>query len=343
MKLFYHPEQELHAPPHFLLRGRLADSPEGPLRAELLSRGLAAAGLVLHEPEEVDSPRLRKRLAQIHTPRYLRFLETIHARWRKLPEASELVMPNVHPCGGGKHYPQHPVGQAGWHLHDMACPMGAGSFRGILASAATAQVAAEALLAGHPAAYALCRPPGHHAGPDNAGGFCFINNSALAATVLREHYSRVAILDVDMHHGNGTQDIFYARGDVWTGSLHVDPTDFYPFFWGGADEQGVGEGQGANINLPLPLGCNGETFFNALEKLVESMQAFRPEAVVVALGLDGHRADPLAGMTLETEDFTVLGQRLSQLDLPTVLIQEGGYPTEYLSNNLAALMRGFMN
>ena len=343
MKLFYHPAQELHAPAHFLLRGRLADSPEGPLRAELLSDGLAAAGLALHEPEEVGSPRLRKRLAQIHTPRYLHFLETIHARWRELPDASELVMPNVHPCGGGQHYPQHAVGQAGWHLHDMACPIGAESFSGILASAATAQAAAEELLAGQQRSYALCRPPGHHAGPDNAGGFCFLNNSALAATVLREHFARVAILDVDMHHGNGTQDIFYARGDVWTGSLHVDPADFYPFFWGGADELGVAEGQGANLNLPLPLGCNGETFFQALEKLIERMQAFRPEAVVVALGLDGHRDDPLAGMTLETEDFTIMGQRLSQLGLPTVLIQEGGYPTEYLSSNLAAFMRGFMN
>ena len=343
MKLFYHPEQESHAPGHFLLRGRLTASPEGPLRAELLSRGLAAAGLALHEPEEIDSPRLHSRLAQIHTPRYLNFLETIYSRWRELPDASELVMPNVHPCGGGGHYPRHPVGQAGWHLHDMACPIGAGSFRGILASAATAQVAAEALLAGHTTAYALCRPPGHHAGPENAGGFCFINNSALAATVLREHFSRVAILDVDMHHGNGTQDIFYARGDVWTGSLHVDPADFYPFFWGGADEEGRGEGQGANINLPLPLGCNGAAFFKTLDILIERMQAFRPEAVVVALGLDGHRDDPLAGMMLETEDFTVMGQRLSQLGLPTVLIQEGGYPTEHLSNNLAAFMRGFMN
>ncbi|NIC05953.1 histone deacetylase family protein [Billgrantia bachuensis] len=341
MKFFYHPDQEYHAPASFLVRGQLTASPEGPVRAEMLSQGLAASGFTLSEPEEVDTPRLRSRLAQIHTPRYLDFLETIHARWRELPGASELVMPNIHPCGGGHHYPRHPVGQAGWHLHDMACPIGADSFRGILASAATAQAAAEALLAGHGTTYALCRPPGHHAGPDRAGGFCCLNNSALAATVLREQFKRVAILDVDLHHGNGTQDIFYYRGDVWTGSLHVDPADFYPFFWGGANEEGMGEGLGANVNLPLPLGSDGTVFLDALETLVERMQAFRPEAVVIALGLDAHRDDPLAGMTLETEDFAVVGQRLRRLGLPTALVQEGGYPTEHLDANLAAFMQGF--
>lgn len=236
MKLYYHPDQERHAPPTFLLRGAPAPSPEGPRRAELLSLGLAQAGLSLSAPAKADTPRLRERLGRIHSARYLDFLETIHARWQALPGAAELVAPNVHPCGGGHHYPRHPVGQAGWHLHDMACPIAAGSFHGILASAASAEAAAEAVLGGESAAYALCRPPGHHAGPERAGGFCFLNNSALAATVLRERFARVAIVDVDLHHGNGTQDIFYARGDVWTGSLHADPADFYPFFWGGADE-----------------------------------------------------------------------------------------------------------
>ncbi|QOR38609.1 histone deacetylase family protein [Billgrantia diversa] len=341
MKLFYHPDQECHAPGSFLIRGQLTSSPEGPVRAELLAKGLAAAGLTLREPDDLDSPRLRSRLARIHTPRYLDFLETIHARWREMPAASELVTPNIHPCGGGHHYPRHPVGQAGWHMHDMACPIGADSFRGILASAATAQAAAEALLGGHGNTYALCRPPGHHAGPDRAGGFCFLNNSALAATVLREQFSRVAILDIDLHHGNGTQDIFFNRDDVWTGSVHADPSDFYPFFWGGANEEGMGEGLGANVNLPLPLGSDGTAFLEALEILIARMEAFRPEAVVIALGLDAHRADPLAGMALETEDFAAVGKRLARLTQPAVLVQEGGYPTEHLGDNLAAFMNGF--
>jgi acetoin utilization deacetylase AcuC-like enzyme len=224
----------------------------------------------------------------------------------------------------------------------MACPIAADSFAGILASAACAEAAAEALFNGDRTAYALCRPPGHHAGPERAGGFCFLNNSALAATVLRERFERVAILDVDLHHGNGTQDIFYARGDVWTGSLHADPDDFYPFFWGGADETGTGEGGGTNVNLPLALGSGAHVFLDALDHLIERLKTFRPDALVVALGLDAHKDDPLAGLTLETDDFIPVGRRIAALDLPTVLVQEGGYPTEHLSRNLAAFMAGFI-
>lgn len=341
MKLFYSAAQDLHAPATFLLRGAPAPSPERPERAEQLAKALGSLGLHLEEPESTDSPGLRERLAGIHTPRYLHFLETIHARWQAMPGASPLVIPNVHPVGGGYHYPRHPVGQAGWHLHDMACPIDADSFAGILASAASAEAAADAVAAGEPSAYALCRPPGHHAGPDRAGGFCFLNNSALAASVLRERFARVAVIDVDVHHGNGTQDIFYARGDVWTGSIHVDPNDYYPFFWGGEDERGEGEGRGANLNVPLPLGSNGKRFLEGLERLLDGADSFAPEAVVIALGLDAHKDDPLAGMMLETEEFESIGERLAQLTQPIVVVQEGGYPTESLGPNLAAFMRGF--
>lgn len=341
MKLFYHPDQECHAPPQFLSRGSVVASPEGPQRAELLMEGVAEAGLTLSTPATVDSPELRDRLERIHSARYLTFLETIHARWSALDNASSIVAPNVHPCGGGQQYPRHPVGQVGWHLHDMACPIIEGSFRGILASAATAQAAAESVAGGAPCAYALCRPPGHHAGPDRAGGFCFINNSALAATVLREQASRVAILDVDLHHGNGTQDIFYERGDVWTGSLHADTRDFYPFFWGAAEEHGSGPGEGANVNVPLVLGSGIDVFRLGLEQLIERMASYRPEALVVALGLDAHKDDPLAGLQLETQDFITIGRQIGELGLPTVLVQEGGYPTPALSHNLAAFLSGF--
>lgn len=341
MKLFYHPDQRCHAPPQFISRGAVVESPEGPRRAERLMEGVAEAGLALSTPPEVDSVRLRERLAQIHTQRYLTFLETIHARWSAMPNASDIVAPNVHPCGGGRQYPNHPVGQAGWHLHDMACPMTEDSFLGILASAATAQAAAESVVADGGVAYALCRPPGHHAGPDRAGGFCFINNSALAATVLREQFSQVAILDIDLHHGNGTQDIFYERGDVWTGSLHADTTEFYPFYWGGADELGAGPGEGANMNVPLALGSGIGAFQAGVDQLLDAMASFSPDALVVALGLDAHREDPLAGLQLETQDFVAIGRQIGALKLPTVLVQEGGYPSPALAHNLAAFLRGF--
>ncbi len=345
MKFYYSDRQNLHAPATFLLRGKPAPSPEGPVRAEILLAEMAQLGITLSEPDGLTSTeneaRLRERLARIHTPRYLNFLETIHARWREMPGASEVVAPNVHPCAGGRQYPDHPIGQAGWHLHDMACPIGPDSFAGILASAATAEAAALSVVQGEASAYALCRPPGHHAGPEQIGGFCYLNNSALAATVLREKYDRVAIVDVDLHHGNGTQDIFYRRSDVWTGSLHADTREFYPFFWGQDNETGEGEGKGFNVNIPLPLGSDGAVFCQALEQLLERLDQFRPQAVVVALGLDAHKDDPLAGLMLETSDFQRIGERLAKLQLPTVLVQEGGYPTEALGNNLAAFLNGF--
>jgi len=223
----------------------------------------------------------------------------------------------------------------------MACPLGPTSYSGIVASAATAERAAEAvLLDSSQRSYALCRPPGHHAGPERAGGFCFLNNAALAAVVLRERYSRVAIVDVDLHHGNGTQEIFYQRNDVWTGSIHADPDGFYPFFWGTASETGDGSGEGFNLNVPLAIGADGDAFMAGLETLLEGFDAFNAEAVVIALGLDAHQDDPLAGMTLTTEDFTRVGRRLAQLTQPMVVVQEGGYPTPALGANLSAFLSG---
>ncbi len=344
MKCFYHEAQQAHAPRQFFLRGQPAPSPEQPVRAIRLGAAITASGAhlnVLTTDIEPTSPVLLDRLGRIHSPRYLTFLETVVERWRELPDASSVVAPNVHPCGEATYYPRHIIGQAGWHLHDMACPMAEGSFVGILASAASAQAAAESVLQDGTAAYALCRPPGHHAGPERAGGFCFLNNSALAATVLREQHERVAIVDVDLHHGNGTQDIFWRRCDVWTGSVHVDPADFYPFYWGAADEVGAGAGSGCNHNEPLPLGADGAAFLEALTRLLAAMKRFRPTALVIALGLDAHKDDPLAGMTLETGDFYHLGRQLAQIPLPKVVVQEGGYPTDSLGDNLYAFLQGF--
>lgn len=343
MQFYYSPRQTDHAPEQFLLRGKPAPSPEGPVRAELLTGAIIACDGRLTDPGDWSATRLRARLERIHSKRYLHFLETIVARWHQLPGASDLVAPNVHPCGHASHYPSHPVGQAGWHLHDMACPLSRDSFNGIMASAAGAQAAAQAVLDGELSSYALCRPPGHHAGPERAGGFCFLNNSALAAEILHERFERVAILDVDVHHGNGTQDIFWERKDVWTGSIHADPDNYYPFFWGTAAEVGANQGAGYNVNRPLPVGTDGDTFFATLNELIGEMEAYAPGALVIALGLDAHKDDPLAGMTLETADFHRIGRRLAQLNRPTVIVQEGGYPTASLALNLEAFLTGYLS
>jgi acetoin utilization deacetylase AcuC-like enzyme len=226
-------------------------------------------------------------------------------------------------------------------MADTACPIGPDSWESIYWSANTAASAAALVQDGSQMAYALCRPPGHHAFADLAGGFCFVNNSAVAATVLREKHDRVAIVDVDLHHGNGTQGIFYRRADVLTVSVLADPIRFYPFFWGHAHERGEGAGLGYNLNLPLPRGSQDDAFLSALERGLEQVAAFAPGALVVALGLDAFEGDPFGGLAVSTPGFGEIGRRLAVLGRPTVIVQEGGYLCDALGDNLAAFLAGF--
>jgi acetoin utilization deacetylase AcuC-like enzyme len=282
----------------------------------------------------------------VHTPEYLDFLEHIYERWQRIPDASPEVIPNIHPQARGASlgvggYPASAVGQAGYHMADTACPIGEGTWEAACLSADTALQAAAFLAEGEREAYALCRPPGHHAYADMAGGFCYLNNCAIAGQYLRQRMGNVAILDVDLHHGNGTQGIFYDRDDVLTVSLHADPVRFYPFFWGHADERGSGRGLGCNLNLPLPRGTRGDTYAKALQKALQRISAFGPAALVVALGLDAHEEDPLAGLALETADFAAIAKTIGGLGLPTLLVQEGGYLTPALGENLKSFLAGF--
>ncbi len=197
------------------------------------------------------------------------------------------------------------------------------------------------MIDGEDAAYALCRPPGHHAYRDQANGFCFLNNTAVAAAHLRQRHERVAILDVDVHHGNGTQGIFYDRADVLTVSIHADPAHYYPFVWGFAHERGEAAGLGANLNLPLPLGSNDDDYIRTLAVAERTLTAFAPGALVVALGLDASEHDPLAALAVTTDGFRRIGAAIARLGLPTVFVQEGGYLSELLGANLAAALAGF--
>ncbi|TIP39112.1 MAG: histone deacetylase family protein, partial [Mesorhizobium sp.] len=260
MKAFYAEEQQRHDPKAFLSSGAPQPNPEKPERVERLLSGARSAGLTVERPGNHGLGPI----AAVHTPEYLDFLEHIFTRWQRIEGASAEVIPNIHPIARSGSYPASAVGQAGYHMADTACPISAETWNSALWSAWSAVEAAEAVMAGAPSAYALCRPPGHHAFADVAGGFCFINNSAVAAQVLRRNSARVAILDVDLHHGNGTQGIFYARPDVLTVSMHADPVRFYPFFWGHADERGEGPGLGYNLNLPLPRKSGDAAFLEAL-------------------------------------------------------------------------------
>jgi acetoin utilization deacetylase AcuC-like enzyme len=337
MKVVFHDGQKQHYPERFLVNGRFQPNPEMPERLDRLLDGALAAGC---KPETPLSYGVEP-IEAIHSPAYLQFLEHAWERWKRIEGAAAAVTPNVHPDRRQVGYPASVVAQAGYHMADAAAPIAGGSWDSICWSAWTAVHAARLVLEGEERVYALCRPPGHHAFTDMAGGFCYLNNSAIGAQQLRRAFDRVAILDVDLHHGNGTQSIFYARGDVLTVSIHADPLRFYPFFWGYADERGEGEGQGCNLNLPLPRGSGDREFQQALAQGLERIQAFSPGALVIALGLDAFEGDPFGGLSISTRGFREMaGMIAGQLNLPSLMVQEGGYLCDELGENLNQFMRG---
>jgi acetoin utilization deacetylase AcuC-like enzyme len=338
MKVFCAPErQKVHYPRGFLVNGAQQPNPEVPERVDRLFAAARSGG---HDIGESADHGLDP-IAAVHRPDYVAFLQTIYERWARIEGASAEVIPNIHPDRRQASYPLSAVGQAGFHMADTACPIGPDSWDSIYWSANTAATTATAVLDGARVAYALCRPPGHHAFADMAGGFCFVNNAAVAATILRRKHQRVAIVDVDLHHGNGTQGIFYERPDVLTVSVHADPIRFYPFFWGHAHEMGEGAGRGYNLNLPLPRGSGDAEFLAALDRGLERVRAFAPGAMVIALGLDAFEGDPFGGLSVSTPGFAEIARHLAGLGLPTAIIQEGGYLCDALGDNLKSFLKGF--
>jgi acetoin utilization deacetylase AcuC-like enzyme len=337
MKAVFGEAQNRHAPARFLRYGNVVEYPESPERVQRLIDGVTRAGLDLLPPRSFD----RVHLARVHTERYLDFLENGFAQWRELPGAHHEMMPSMRPVEAPAEYPRHILGRAGWHIMDFAGSVTADTWKSAQASAFSALTAADLVAGGEAAAYALCRPPGHHAYAERASGFCYLNNTAIAAQYLRRSHGRVAILDIDVHHGNGTQAIFYGRDDVLTISIHADPQQYYPFFYGYADQTGSGVGAGFNLNLPLPVKAGDDVWSEALKRALDRIGDYGPGALVLALGLDAHEADPLAGGRVTTAGFGKMAQMIAAADLPTVIVQEGGYLTPFLADNLAAFLIGF--
>jgi len=337
MKVVFSDSQLRHKPKMFLVNGTPKPNPEVPARATALLEGAAEAGLERLVPADHGLGPF----ARVHTPEYIAFLSGIHERWRQIEGASDEVIPNVHPDRRDGGYPASAVGQAGYHLADTACPIGPDSWESVRWTANTSVEAARLVCGGQRSAYALCRPGGHHAFKDLAGGFCYVNNCAVAVETLCTTFARVAVIDVDVHHGNGTQSVFYRRPDVLTVSIHADPDRFYPFFWGHAGERGAGPGLGFNLNLPLPRGTGDLDYLTALDKALERIRSFAPEALAVSLGLDAYEGDPLAGLRISTAGFARIAERIGALRLPTVLLQEGGYLSDALAGNLHSFLLGF--
>jgi acetoin utilization deacetylase AcuC-like enzyme len=321
-------------------RGRLVPSWESPDRADLVLAALVAAGF---DDRVEPPPATEEELVAVHDPDYLRFLATAHDRWVADGREGHAVGFGWVPRRSAPRRPDDLDGELGWYAFAADCSITAGTWDAVRASAGLALAAAEHLAAGGGSAFALCRPPGHHATRDQFGGYCYVNNAAAAAQRLRARgAARVSILDIDYHHGNGTQDVFWERGDVQVVSIHADPRRQFPWFSGYADEVGDGDGLGTTVNLPLPRGADAPTWSGALAGALDAVARFGPDAVVVSLGVDTYVGDPISDFGLEAPDFRAAGGAVAALGRPTAFVLEGGYSTAAIGENVVSVLDGFL-
>lgn len=335
MKLIFDERQLLHAPADYFRQGRPVPHPEQPQRATLLRDALVADGHDWIKPQDHGLEPIKA----VHDEGYVEFYETAWDRWSEYADPGTIAVPNYHISHGHNRLPKGIVGQLGYYSTDTACPVMDGTQEAIYWSAQTAIDGAQQLMENEDLIYALCRPPGHHASRGNSNGFCFFNNAAIAAHHLRQKYDRVAIIDIDTHAGQGTQDIFYERGDVLFASIHVDPSDYPPFFACYGDERGSGAGLGASFNCVLDKGSAEDVILAGIDQLIDATRTFDAQAVVVSLGFDMATDDPLSELTFSGDGFVGAAGRIMALNLPTLLVQEGGYLGPSLSNNAVRFLR----
>jgi acetoin utilization deacetylase AcuC-like enzyme len=278
----------------------------------------------------------------VHDKDYIDFLASAWTEWLASEARDKsTLLPATFAL---RRHPQKPtslLGRAGYYMMDLSACIVAGTYPAALASANCALSAAEAVVNGERAAFALCRPPGHHAGKDYAGGYCFLNNASVAAHRLSAQ-GKVALLDIDYHCGNGTQDIFYDRADVLTISIHADPHVEYPYYAGYADETGTGAGLGFHKNFPLEKGTDDARYLSALEEALNLLRKFAPQVLVLSAGMDIYADDPLGTIKVTTAGIGEIGKRISALALPTVIIMEGGYNNDALGRNIVVFLSAFM-
>lgn len=339
MRVVYSPLHTRHDGGVELHRGALVPSFESPARAQFILEALRGRGFPIVPPRDIPEARL----LGVHDGAFVEFLRGAYARWT-VGGRDGSMLPSGFPARGLRqdHCPSGINGAMGWYTFDASTPIVAGTWDAALAAARSAMTAAALVAEGDSAAYALCRPPGHHAGRAFYGGYCYLNNAALAAQHLRDHgCGRVAVLDVDYHHGNGTQEIFWERDDVLFVSLHATPESEYPYFLGYADERGAGRGEGCTLNLPLPLGTRWQEYRAALDVALAAIARHAPDALVVSLGVDTFEADPISGFGFTCGDYARLGDHLAAARLPTVLVQEGGYAVAEIGANVAGVLAAF--
>ena len=342
MKVFHSRLHRLHMPAGELYGGQMVEPFERISRVANILEALNSNGFSdISEPEECDM----KPVQRVHKPDFIQFLETAWGEWKRGGYAGDLIA-TTYPTRGTptQRCPQEIDGKAGYYCIASETAIVEGTWEAAKSSCASAQSAARHVMSGKDCAFALCRPPGHHATADQYGGYCFINNAAVAAAILQENGAgRVAVVDVDFHHGNGTQDIFYDSGGVMFASLHGEPEHAFPYYSGWKEETGTGQGEGANLNFPMPPGTKYSVWAEALAEAISAVRRFSPDSLVISLGVDAYKEDPISFFKLETEDFTDCGARLAALGLPTVIVMEGGYAISEAGANVVSFLNGFLN
>jgi acetoin utilization deacetylase AcuC-like enzyme len=345
----WHEDCLRHEPAGEVWLGLREDGTEVPDRARVILRALTEAGA----PVVAALPHDAEALLAVHDAALIEHLATVWADWeagRYLTDyGRDRVVPYVFPTaamldGLPLRAPAATHGRVGMFCYDTMTLVGPGSWEAIRAAADCARTAAALVASGQPAAYALCRPPGHHAGRSGYGGSCYLNNAAIAAQALRTAgVSRVAVLDIDAHHGNGTQSIFYGRPDVFYGSVHVDPgAGWFPHYLGFADERGDGPGLGANQNIPLAPGSGDEAWLDAVTALCARTREMRPGAIVLSLGVDAAASDPESPLQVTADGYRAAGALVGQLG-PVAVIQEGGYDLASLGEYVLAALSGLQS
>jgi len=350
MKVVYTPRHLAHDVSHETFLGQAVPASEVAERAERIRTSLTAdGGFELVDPTDHGPDPI----LAVHAPGLVRFLEEAWPQARREAINRSFLVADTYPVramfeGMGEaalarlREPRAVGGRTGWWGLDSSNPIVQGTYDAARGAVDVALTTVDLVLdRGEAAAYGLCRPPGHHAARSMAGGYCFFNNAAIAAeAIARRTGEPVAILDVDFHHGNGTQQIFWRRGDVLYASIHADPADIYPFFLGYADEVGEGPGDGANLNQPLPAGTGDGAYLEAVDRALDAIARTKGAVVVVSLGFDTYGQDPIGTFALTTGVYHEIGRRTAALGRRLVILQEGGYHRPSLGENARAWLRG---
>jgi len=337
LSVFFHEEQLLHTPLYEYAFGEKINHPETTHRAQSILNSLG------EHPDQFDitSPESfpMSSIKEMHNSKMIKAIQAASSL-----SPNQTFYPSVFPYYRDKsRLDPTNIRHAGAFCFDNGTPLDATTFAAAAWSAADAVDAADHVLTEKSkVTYALCRPPGHHASRDLFGGYCYFNNAALAVKRLRKKAKRVAVVDIDFHHGNGTQVLFDRDPSVLVINLHGDPNEFYPYFTGFKTETGTGAGKGFNINIPLEKGTDGQEFVrNLVDDALKSLREFDPEALVISAGFDTYVTDPVGSFTLETLDYQAIAEKFIELKLPTVIIQEGGYEEISLGRNVTTFLLPF--